>query len=86
MMKKTGITREQIIDACVRSMVRFGYEHVNKEIIFSGNLERMFFKRLLEQAKGENKQADIVLDSLLAELDAKPIKPTKKLETRKQKR
>ena len=65
-----GISREQVIDACVRSMVGFGYTHVNKENIFSGTIERMFFKRLLEQAKGENKQADTVLDGLIAELDS----------------
>ena len=64
------ISREQVIDACVRAMVGFGYEHTTKENIFSGTVERMFFKRLLEQAKGENKQADVVLDGLIAELDS----------------
>lgn len=68
--KDRVFSREDAIDACVKALIVFGYPHVTSENIFTGRIERVIFRRMLEEAKGENKQADTVLDELIAELDA----------------
>ena len=65
-----NITRETIIDLCVKSLKEFGYENVNKENIFTDEIYKLFFKRQLQDAleQIEDLRTKEIVNNLLNEI------------------
>lgn len=65
-----NITRETIIDLCVKSLKEFGYENVNKENIFTDEIYKLFFKRQLQDALEQNEdlRTKEIVNNLLNEI------------------
>lgn len=62
--------RDKLIAAGVKNLNEFGYKKCNKENILSDEIYRQFFKRMLEDNKGQGNSIDKEIDVLLAEINA----------------
>lgn len=67
-MNKKEQIREKLITNGVRNLKEFGYPKVNKENIFTDLVYSQFFKRMLEQSKGNRDDFDVVIDEIISEI------------------
>jgi hypothetical protein len=60
--------REHLLKAGVKNLKEFGYPEVTTETILTDKVYKEFFKSMLEDNKGNDKQVDEIIDQLLSEL------------------
>lgn len=57
--------REHLLKAGVKNLKEFGYPEVTTENILTDEIYKAFFKSMLEDNKGIDKQLDTVIEQLL---------------------
>ncbi len=74
MIKKTpdkDSIRDSFINNAINRLKNFGFIHVNRSTIFTDEVYRIYFFRILVSKSGENKFNDVVIEDLLEELKKK---------------
>lgn len=61
--------RKKLIDAGVANLKEFGYAACNKENILTDTVYKAFFVSMLKDNKGFRPDIDLVIDSLISELE-----------------
>ena len=62
------IIKEHLIEAGVKNLKEFGYDHVNKDNILTDTIYSKFFLSMLEDNKGHSKEIDDEIDMLIHEM------------------
>lgn len=62
--------REHLLNAGVNNLIEFGYPEVTTETILTDEVYRMFFKSMLEDNLGNEKQVDVIINQILSEIDS----------------
>jgi hypothetical protein len=62
--------REHLLNAGVNNLIEFGYPEVTTETILTDEVYRMFFKSMLEDNLGNEKQVDVIINQILSEMDS----------------
>lgn len=61
--------REKLIQAGVKNLLEFGYEHANSENILTDEIYSQMFLSMLNENKGHSKSIDVVIDELISEIN-----------------
>ncbi len=61
--------REHLLKAGVKNLKEFGYPEVATETILTDEVYKLFFKSMLEDNLGNDKQIDDVINQLLIEIE-----------------
>jgi hypothetical protein len=59
------LVKEKLLKAGVKNLKEFGYPEVTTENILTDEIYKAFFKSMLEDNKGIDKQLDTVIEQLL---------------------
>ena len=60
--------KEHLLKAGVKNLKQFGYSEVTTETILTDEVYKEFFKSMLEENLGNDKQVDEVIEQLLSEV------------------
>lgn len=62
------MTRKDIVDIAVKSLQDYAFKTCTAKNITTDEVFKEFFKQKLENAKGLDAEADVIIDGLLAEI------------------